>query len=78
MTTDEAATCRYDLNGVSDYDLMSNYTTTGGTSHSATVTVRKGGIYAPAVKCRDAAGNTSASPAWRFAIPDSPKRRGLH
>ena len=78
LTTDEAATCRYDLNGVSDYDLMSNYTTTGGTSHSATVTVRKGGIYAPAAKCRDAAGNTSASPAWRFAIPDSPKRRLMH
>lgn len=78
LTTDENATCRYDLNGVSDYDLMSNYTTTGGTSHSATVTVRKGGVYEPTAKCRDAAGNTSASPAWRFAIPDDPKRRVLH
>jgi hypothetical protein len=76
LTTDEAATCRYDLNGVSDYDLMSNYTVTGGTSHSATVTVRKGGVYAPAAKCRDAAGNTSASPAWRFAVPDDPRQRG--
>lgn len=78
LTTDENATCRYDLNGVSDYGLMTNYTTTGGTSHSATVTVRKGGVYAPAAKCRDASGNTSASPAWRFAIPDDPKRRLMH
>ena len=78
LTTDEAATCRYDLNGVSDYDSMTNYTSTGSTSHSATVSVLPGRVYVPAAKCRDAAGNTSASPVWRFAIPATPKRRVRH
>lgn len=78
LTTDEAATCKYNLDGVSDYDLMTNYTSTGGTSHSATVTVLPGRVYAPAAKCRDAAGNTSASPAWRFAVPAPARRRLRH
>ena len=75
LTTDEAANCRYDLNGGSDYDSMADYTSTGGTSHSATMNVLPGRVYALAAKCRDAAGNTSASSAWRFAIPATPKRR---
>lgn len=78
LTTDEAANCRYDLSGVSDYDSMTDYTSTGGISHSATVTVLPGRVYAPAAKCRDAAGNTSASPAWRFAVPAPARRRLRH
>ncbi|MBI2049711.1 fibronectin type III domain-containing protein [Candidatus Roizmanbacteria bacterium] len=61
LVTDEAATCRYDTTVGEEYGLMANaFTTTGGTSHSSTVTGLVGGqTYNYYVKCQDVSGNTN-------------------
>ncbi|HEX4036521.1 MAG TPA: hypothetical protein VHX37_00565 [Acidobacteriaceae bacterium] len=61
LTTDEAATCRYATTTGVAYTAMTNtFATTGGTSHSTTITGLQGGAtYAYYVRCQDTAGNAN-------------------
>lgn len=53
--TDQSCTCRYDLLGGVDYDDMAGtVSSTGGTSHSTTVTVTDGEINRFHIKCENA------------------------
>jgi hypothetical protein len=63
VTTNENATCRYATVAGTAYASMANtFTTTGGTSHSTTVTgLANGGSYNYYVRCRDAANNANTS-----------------
>src|ERR1043166_2622788 len=63
VTTNENATCRYATVAGTEYASMANtFTTTGGTSHSTTVTgLTNGGSYNYYVRCRDAANNANTS-----------------
>jgi hypothetical protein len=59
LSTNENATCKYSTNSALSYDSMTNnFSATGGTSHSTSVTgLSNGNNYAYYVKCSDAAGN---------------------
>ena len=63
LTTDEAASCRYDTVSGTAYAAMTEaFATTGGTSHTTLLTgLVDGGIYDLHVRCEDTAGN--ANPA---------------
>lgn len=63
LTTDEPATCRYSTTANSAYSSMTNiFSTTGGTSHSTTITgLVNGNNYVYYVKCMDAAGNANTN-----------------
>jgi hypothetical protein len=68
LTTNEAATCRaHDTETL--WANMTQMTTTGGTSHSRTVSRVCGTSYTPKVKCRDSAGNESDISIWNYGIP---------
>lgn len=76
LTTDEAATCRYSVDGDAAWAAMTQFSTTGGTSHSGTITVAKGKTDWYHVRCNDAFGNLSAPSVHRLSVGDTPKRRG--
>jgi len=59
LTTNEAATCRYSITSGTAYSYMtSTFSTTGGTSHSATVPdLQNGTSYNYYVRCNDTSGN---------------------
>jgi glucose/arabinose dehydrogenase len=63
LATDENATCRYaTAAGVAYASMTSTFTTTGGTSHSTTVTgLVNGGSYSFFVRCQDPAGNPNTT-----------------
>lgn len=62
LTTDEAATCKYSTSSGTAYGSMTPFTTTGGTSHSTSITsLTNGGSYIYYIKCQDSSGNTDAS-----------------
>ncbi len=62
LTTNEAATCRYDTSDM-DYDSMGNtFSTTGGTSHAQSITVSCDNSYGPYYcRCEDGSGNKNTS-----------------
>jgi hypothetical protein len=61
MSTDELATCRYSISMGTLYGTMeSAFSSTGGTSHSTTVTnLSNGGTYNYYVRCQDSLGNAN-------------------
>lgn len=62
LTTGEAATCKYSTSPGTAYGSMTIFTTTGGTSHSTSVSgLTNGGSYVYYVKCQDGQGNTNAT-----------------
>lgn len=63
LATDENATCRYGTVAGTSYASMTNtFSTTGGLSHSHTVTgLVNGGSYTYYVRCLDAAGNANTA-----------------
>lgn len=63
ITTNEAATCKYSTSaGTSFAAMASTFGTTGGTSHSSTVSgLANGGSYSFYVRCSDGAGNANSS-----------------
>lgn len=69
-TTDKSATCKYGTNLSADYAGLSNaFSTTGGTTHSVTLTGLTGGVnYAYRVICTDGLGNYSAPAQTTFDI----------
>jgi hypothetical protein len=62
-TTNEAANCRYSTTANVAYSLMTNtFTTTGGTTHSRTLTgLVNGNSYTYYVRCIDAVGNANTN-----------------
>ena len=72
VATNEAATCRWSINPGTAYTSMTNaFTTTGGTTHSTTVTgLSNGQSYTRYVRCVDVAGNATTGDypiAWAVA-----------
>lgn len=63
LDTDENATCKYDENPGTLYDDMPNtFSTTGGISHSTTVTgLLDGNTYNYYVRCKDTLGNANTN-----------------
>jgi hypothetical protein len=61
LTTDENANCRYSTSaGVSYASMVNVFTTTGGTTHSTTVSgLSNGGNFSFFVRCQDAANNAN-------------------
>lgn len=63
VTTNENATCRYSSSDAA-YSSMTAFTTTGGTSHSTTISgLTNGNSYTRYVRCQDVRGNTNSSSA---------------
>ena len=61
--TNETATCKYDTSDTT-YDLMANtFSTTGGTSHSQSLSLACNAAYTYYVRCNDASGNKNTSSA---------------
>jgi hypothetical protein len=69
VTTNENATCRYAATSGVAYASMTLMTTTGGTSHSSTISgLSNGNSYTYYVKCRDVALNISADASTSFSV----------
>jgi hypothetical protein len=68
-TTNENATCGYASPAGVPYPSMTSFATTGGTSHSTTISgLTNGTSYTYFVKCRDAAGNISQDASTSFSV----------
>ena len=63
LVTDENATCKYGTTANTSYASIANtFTTTGGTSHSSTVTgLTNGSSYTYYVRCSDTSNNANTS-----------------
>ncbi|RKY37203.1 MAG: hypothetical protein DRP78_01645, partial [Candidatus Omnitrophota bacterium] len=60
LTTNEDATCKYSVTSGTVYGLMGNLLSTGGTTHSTTVSgLSDGNSYTYYVRCQDASKNTN-------------------
>ena len=60
LTTDESATCKYSTSAGAAYASIANtFGTTGGTSHSTTVSGLEPGTHNYYVRCRDGSANTN-------------------
>ena len=62
LFTDEYATCKYGTNAAIAYSsIVNSFATTGGTSHSQTLTgLSNGSLYTYYVRCQDGFGNANA------------------
>src|SRR3989338_2259616 len=62
LTTDESATCKYGTTASTAYAYIANtFTTTGGTSHSATISgLSSGNSYNYYIRCNDGSGNANS------------------
>ena len=75
LTTNENATCRYSTTpGVSYSSMTDTFSTTGGTSHSTTISgLSDGDSYSYCVRCQDDSGNVNTSDygiSFSVAVPD--------
>lgn len=63
LTTDEAATCKYSTTvGVAYASMAGTFTTTGGASHSVTVSgLSNGGSYSRYIRCADDESNPNVN-----------------
>ena len=75
LITDEPASCRYSSSAGAEYIAMTAFSTTGNTSHSASVATAKGRTDWYYIRCQDGSGNLSAQAVHRLSVADSPKRR---
>src|SRR3989344_3454430 len=74
LTTNENATCKYSVTAGVQYDSMPNaFSTTGGTSHSKTVSgLANGTTYSYYVRCADIYGNKNSTDALiEFSVGNS-------
>jgi glucose/arabinose dehydrogenase len=77
LTTNESAMCRFATSGGVAYASMPNvFTTTGGTTHSTSVTgLTNGGSYTYYVRCLDGAGNPNITDfAISFSVAVGPDK----
>lgn len=78
LTTSKLATCRAH-DSATTWLGMTQMTTTGGTSHSRTVSRECGRAYSPNVICQDSSGNESAMSEWSYQVGDiSARMHGGH
>jgi chitodextrinase len=69
VTTNENATCAYSTNAGAAFASMTTFTSTGGTSHSTTLSpLSNGTTYTYYVKCKDTSGNISGNASVTFAV----------
>lgn len=62
LTTSESATCKYGSTANTSYASIANtFSTTGGTTHSSTITGLTTGSYTYYVRCQDGTGNSNSS-----------------
>ena len=78
LSTNENATCKYAMTAGTSYASMPNtFTTTGGTSHSTTITgLSSGNSYSYYVRCQDTAPTPNVNTAdyaisFSVAVPDT-------
>jgi chitodextrinase len=70
VTTNETATCTYSNLSGTAFASMTPFATTGGTSHSTTLTnLSNGSSYITFVKCKDTAGNISQDSSTSYNVP---------
>jgi hypothetical protein len=68
VTTDENATCKYNLTDT-DYDSMVyNFSTTGGTTHQQSANFNCGAEYTRYVRCIDGSSNESDTGTITFTV----------
>ncbi len=72
VTTNESAVCRYGSSG-SSWASKTAFSTTGATSHSATLSVWAGLVKRICYQCRDALLNESAESCTTFSVSAKPK-----
>ena len=77
VTTNEAATCRHGSAG-SAWASKTPFSTTGATSHSATLAVWAGLVKRICYQCRDALLNESAESCTTFSVSAKPKVGGFN
>lgn len=69
VSTNENATCSYATTAGVAFTSMTGFSSTGGTSHGATLSgLANGSSYTYYVKCRDSAGNISADSLANFSV----------
>lgn len=71
VTTSETAECRHSAASGFAWESGTPYTVTGGTAHSATMTVAGGRNYRRYTRCQDPAGNASPQVTAAFFAPRS-------
>ena len=71
VISNEAATCRYGVNGTA-WASMSSMSVTGGTTHTQVVSLACGASYQYDIICRDTAGNESIAANADFSISSAP------
>lgn len=75
VTTNENATCRFSASAGTAYaSMVSTFSTTGGTSHSTSITgLTSGNTYTRYIRCQDSAGNSnSADYIVTFSVANVP------
>lgn len=65
ITTNEAATCRYNTSN-SDYAAMTNFASTGATTHTQSISTSYGNTYTYYYRCNDTAGNNNTISEYHF------------
>jgi chitodextrinase len=69
VSTNESATCAYSQTSGTAFASMTLFTTTGGTSHSTTLSsLANGSSYTTYVKCKDTAGNISVDSSTSYSV----------
>jgi chitodextrinase len=72
VTTNETATCAYSATSGTAFASMTPLATTGGTSHSTTISgLTNGASYTTYVKCKDTAGNISTDSSTSYSMATS-------
>lgn len=71
VTTNETSTCKYATENI-DYGSMTTFTTTGGTSHSESMTILCGESPQYYIKCSDGYDNISSASLLAFTIDKDP------
>jgi hypothetical protein len=78
VDTNENSTCKYSLSPNTVFGSMTAFSTTGGTSHSSTISVKTGHVYWYYIRCQDGSGNISDESVHRFAVMPTPRRATIH
>ncbi len=69
VTTNENATCAWSNTAGSAFVSMTQFTTTGGTSHATTLSgLTNGSSYTTYVKCKDTVGNISTDSSVSYSV----------
>jgi len=77
VTTNESATCAWSNTAGSAFASMTAFSTTGGTSHTTTLSgLTNGSSYTTYVKCKDTAGNISTDSSTAYSVASGSQGNG--